>query len=131
MLGTPTLCNPYVHQESIAEEPEDQSVAEVEKTKGGGDRKAKHHRMGPGYSVIDHSNVNRTNQSIQQFKDLAERIERTMHEEISKIDEEVMLSVEGQVNFDTLQNMIYKAVKVPPERQNSDWVPSQRVKEAL
>lgn len=28
-----------------------------------------------------------------------------------------MLSVEGQVNFDTLQNMIYKAVKVPPERQ--------------
>lgn len=84
-----TLCNPYVHQESIAEEPEDQSVAEVEKTKGGGDRKAKHHRMGPGYSVIDHSNVNRTNQSIQQFKDLAESIERTMHEEISKIDEEM------------------------------------------
>lgn len=30
---------------------------------------------------------------------------------------QVMLSVEGQVNFDTLQNMIYKAVKVPPERQ--------------
>lgn len=85
-----TLCNPYYHQESIAEEPEEQSVSEgVEKSKGEGDGNRSYQRIGPGYSVINPSTVNQTNQSIQQFKDLAENIERTMHEDISKIDEEV------------------------------------------
>lgn len=28
-----------------------------------------------------------------------------------------MLTVEGQVNYVALQNMIYRAVKIPPERQ--------------
>lgn len=86
-----TLCNPNVHQESIAEEPEDpiggnQEGSMSEERSGGQD----YQRIGPGYSIINPSDVNLTNQSIQEFKDLAESIEKTMNEDISKIDEEVM-----------------------------------------
>ncbi|XP_062611900.1 deubiquitinating protein VCPIP1-like [Saccostrea cucullata] len=85
-----TLCNPNVHQESIAEEPEDQMGVDPEKTRGGGGSGGEgYQRIGPGYSVISHSNENQTNKSVQQFKDLAESIERAMNEDICKIDEEM------------------------------------------
>jgi hypothetical protein len=86
-----TLCNPNVHQESIAEEPEDPAGGSRDgatSNEGSGGRE--YQRIGPGYSVINPSDVNLTNQSIQAFKDLAESIEKTMNEDISKIDEEVI-----------------------------------------
>jgi len=79
-----SLCDPNYHGDSIPEE----SVGEVLASGGSGDT-ASYQRLGPGISVIDSGKVNTTNQNISIFRELAESIQKTMHD----LDAEVNLNL--------------------------------------
>lgn len=105
--GIRDLCSPpgsRSRSESITEEPEEMQVEEPPSQEEDSKKEQTHyHRIGPGYSVIDHSAANSNNANLEMFRALAEHIEKTLADvqedaegEATAIEEETEAEMEAE-----------------------------------
>ncbi|KAH3870693.1 hypothetical protein DPMN_033884 [Dreissena polymorpha] len=85
--GIKDLCSPPgSHQNTIDEETEE--GMQTEQSAEVGKEEVLYHRLGPGYSVIDHSEMNDANRNLEMFRALSEHIERTLTQVTEEMEED-------------------------------------------